>query len=110
LSSDRPVATSDCFGTAQPSVQHGVVGEEIRERELTDAAEFDGKKIVVVGGSAGMARQAAPGVIDRGGSAVIIGCSKSRVDQTAAQLTERSAVAEIRGALSGHRNHHEEHL
>ena len=72
-------------------------------------AEFDGKKIVVIGGSAGMGRQAAPDVIDRGGSAVILGRSKSRVDQTVAELTdrrgqgwgiaaeptERSAVAEV---------------
>jgi len=79
-------------------------------------AEFDGKKIVVIGGSAGMGRQAAPDVIDRGGSAVILGRSKSRVDQTVAELTdrrgqswgiaaeptERSAVAEVQGALSEH--------
>ena len=52
-------------------------------------AEFDGKKIVVVGGSAGMGRQAALDVIDRGGSAVIIGRSKDRVDDTVAELTDR---------------------
>ena len=49
-------------------------------------AEFDGKKVVVVGGSAGMGRQAAVDVIDRGGSAVIIGRSKERVDDTVAEL------------------------
>jgi NAD(P)-dependent dehydrogenase (short-subunit alcohol dehydrogenase family) len=79
-------------------------------------AEFDGKKIVVVGGSAGMGRQAALDVIDRGGSAVIIGRSKGRVDDTvteltdrggqawgiAAELTDRSAVADVQGALSEH--------
>jgi hypothetical protein len=79
-------------------------------------AQFDGKKIVVVGGSAGMGRQAALDVIDRGGSAVIIGRSKSRVDDTvaeltnrrgqawgiAAELTDRSAVTDIQGALSEH--------
>jgi NAD(P)-dependent dehydrogenase (short-subunit alcohol dehydrogenase family) len=77
-------------------------------------AEFDGKKVVVVGGSAGMGRQAALDVIDRGGSAVIIGRSKSRVDDTvaeltdrqgqawgiAADLTDRSAVADVQGALN----------
>src|SRR3954467_2413868 len=79
------------------------------------SAEFEGKKIVVVGGSAGMGRQAAVDVIDRGGSAVIIGRSKDRVDDTvaeldrrgrarglAAQLTGRSAVSDVQGALSEH--------
>ena len=79
-------------------------------------AEFDGKKIVVIGGSAGMGRQAALDVIDRGGSAIIVGRSKSRVDDTvaeltdrggkawgiAAELTDRSAVADVQGALSEH--------
>ena len=79
-------------------------------------AEFDGKKIVVVGGSAGMGRQVALDVIDRGGSAVIIGRSKARVDDTvaeltnrrghawgiAAELTDRAAVADVQRALSEH--------
>ena len=56
-------------------------------------AEFDGKKIVVVGGSAGMGRQVALDVIDRGGSAVIIGRSKDRVDDTVAELTDRRGQA-----------------
>ena len=75
---------------------------------------FEGKKVVVVGGSAGMGRQAALDVIDRGGSAVIIGRSKDRVDDTvaeltnrrgqawgiAAELTDRAAVADVQRALS----------
>jgi NAD(P)-dependent dehydrogenase (short-subunit alcohol dehydrogenase family) len=56
-------------------------------------AEFDGKKIVVVGGSAGMGRQAALDVIDRGGSAVVVGRSKGRVDDTVAELTNRRGQA-----------------
>ncbi len=76
-------------------------------------AEFEGKKIIVVGGSAGMGRQVALDVIDRGGSAIIIGRSKERVDDTveklnrrghawgiAAELTDRSAVADVQRALS----------
>ncbi|KRE25601.1 sugar dehydrogenase [Mycobacterium sp. Soil538] len=77
-------------------------------------AEFEGRKVVVVGGSAGMGRQAALDVMDRGGSAVIIGRSKDRVDDTvaevagkrghawgiAAELTDRSGVADVRRALS----------
>jgi small neutral amino acid transporter SnatA (MarC family) len=29
-------AMTDCFGATQPNVQHGVAGEAIRERELSD--------------------------------------------------------------------------
>ncbi|WP_396929236.1 SDR family NAD(P)-dependent oxidoreductase [Mycolicibacterium sp.] len=78
--------------------------------------EFAGKKVVVVGGSAGMGRQVALDVIDRGGSAVIIGRSKERVDDTvgeladrrgqawgiAAELTDRSAVVDVQRELSEH--------
>jgi NAD(P)-dependent dehydrogenase (short-subunit alcohol dehydrogenase family) len=78
--------------------------------------QFEGKKIVVVGGSAGMGRQTALDVIDRGGSAVIIGHAKDRVDDVvaeltnrqgqawgiAADLTDRSAVTDVRHALSEH--------
>src|SRR3954449_8864202 len=77
-------------------------------------SEFDGKKIVVVGGSAGMGRQVALDVVDRGGSAVIVGRSKARVNNTvaeltdrrgqawgiAAELTDRSAVTDVQRALS----------
>jgi NAD(P)-dependent dehydrogenase (short-subunit alcohol dehydrogenase family) len=79
-------------------------------------AEFDGKKSIVVGGSAGMGRQVALDVIDRGGSAVIIGRSQGRVDDVvaeltnrggkawgiAAELTDRSVVGDVQGALSEH--------
>ena len=75
---------------------------------------FEGKKVIVVGGSAGMGRQVAIDVVDHGGSAVIIGSSKGRVDDTvaeltdrrgqawgiAAELTDREAVADVRRALS----------
>jgi NAD(P)-dependent dehydrogenase (short-subunit alcohol dehydrogenase family) len=75
---------------------------------------FEGKKVIVVGGSAGMGRQVAVDVVDHGGSAVIIGSSKGRVDDTvaeltdrrghawgiAAELTDREAVADVRRTLS----------
>ena len=77
-------------------------------------AEFDGKKIVVVGRSAGMGRRAALDVIDRGASGMIIARSTDRVDDTvaevadrrgqvwgiAAKLTDRSAVADVQRAPS----------
>jgi NAD(P)-dependent dehydrogenase (short-subunit alcohol dehydrogenase family) len=77
---------------------------------------FKGKKVVVVGGSAGIGRQVAVDVVDHGGSAVIIGGSNARVDDTVAaltsrrgqacgitaELTDRAAVADVRHALSAH--------
>ena len=75
---------------------------------------FEAKKVIVVGGSAGMGRQVAIDVVDHGGSAVIVGRSKARVDDTvaeltsrhgeawgiAAELTDREAVADVQRALS----------
>jgi NAD(P)-dependent dehydrogenase (short-subunit alcohol dehydrogenase family) len=77
---------------------------------------FKGKKVVVVGGSAGIGRQVAVDVVDHGGSAVIIGGSNARVDDTVAaltsrrgqacgitaELTDRAALADVRRALSAH--------
>lgn len=77
---------------------------------------FDGKKVIVIGGSAGMGRQVAVDVVEHGGSAVIIGRSKDRVDETvaeltgrqgqawgiAAELTDRVAVAELQYELKEH--------
>ncbi|OBJ02860.1 hypothetical protein A5660_21620 [Mycobacterium alsense] len=54
---------------------------------------FEGKKVVVVGGSAGMGRRVAIDVVDHGGSAVIVGRSKGRVDDTVAELTSRRGQA-----------------
>lgn len=54
---------------------------------------FDSKKVIVVGGSAGMGRQAAIDIVRHGGSAVIIGRSKGRVDQTVTELTGEGGQA-----------------
>jgi NAD(P)-dependent dehydrogenase (short-subunit alcohol dehydrogenase family) len=54
---------------------------------------FESKKVIVVGGSTGMGRQVAMDVVDHGGSAVIIGRSNSRVDDTVAELVSRGAQA-----------------
>ncbi len=75
--------------------------------------DFADKKVIVVGGSAGMGRQAAANVVENGGSAVIIGRSKARVDDTVAalkgrgghawgidaELTDRAAVTDVQRAL-----------
>jgi NAD(P)-dependent dehydrogenase (short-subunit alcohol dehydrogenase family) len=79
---------------------------------------FEAKRVIVVGGSAGMGREVAIDVLDHGGSAVIVGRSKPRVDDTvaeltsrggeawgiAADLTDRAAVADVQRALSEHHN------
>lgn len=54
---------------------------------------FEGKKVIVTGGSAGMGRQVAIDIVDQGGSAVIVGRSKVRVDDTVARLTSRGGAA-----------------
>ncbi|GAB2828794.1 SDR family oxidoreductase [Actinoallomurus bryophytorum] len=51
--------------------------------------DFTGHKIVVVGGSSGMGRQVAADVVSRGGSAVVIGSRRERVDKTVADLATR---------------------
>jgi NAD(P)-dependent dehydrogenase (short-subunit alcohol dehydrogenase family) len=75
---------------------------------------FEGKKVIVTGGSAGMGRQVAIDVVRLGGSAVIVGRSKARVDDTvsaltsaggtawgiAAELTDRAAITDVRRTLS----------
>jgi NAD(P)-dependent dehydrogenase (short-subunit alcohol dehydrogenase family) len=106
---------SDCFA-ATTSVEDALTDAEIREGTEQMGQEFEGKKVIVVGGSAGIGRQVALDVIDRGGSAVIIGRSKGRVDDTvvelidrrgqawgiAAELTDRFAVADAQRTLAGH--------
>jgi NAD(P)-dependent dehydrogenase (short-subunit alcohol dehydrogenase family) len=48
---------------------------------------FDGRKLVVVGGSSGMGRQTAVDVVRGGGSAVVVGRNKEKVDETVATLS-----------------------
>jgi NAD(P)-dependent dehydrogenase (short-subunit alcohol dehydrogenase family) len=50
------------------------------------AGEFDGRKVVVAGGSSGMGKGAAANVVAGGGTAVIIGQDPRRVDETVAEL------------------------
>ena len=54
---------------------------------------FEAKKVIVVGGSAGIGRQVAIDVVAHGGSAVIVGRSKARVDETVTELTSRGSEA-----------------
>ncbi|MGV9803787.1 SDR family NAD(P)-dependent oxidoreductase [Mycobacterium sp. NPDC003449] len=54
---------------------------------------FETKKVVVIGGSAGIGRQVAIDVVEHGGRAVIVGRSPARVDDTVAELTARRGEA-----------------
>jgi NAD(P)-dependent dehydrogenase (short-subunit alcohol dehydrogenase family) len=74
---------------------------------------FEGQKLVVVGGSSGMGRDTAADVVAAGGSAVIIGQDRDRVDDTVnelakegkaygitAELTDRDQVERVRQQLA----------
>ncbi|MGI5187562.1 SDR family NAD(P)-dependent oxidoreductase [Promicromonospora sp. CA-289599] len=74
---------------------------------------FDGRKLVVIGGSSGMGRQTAIDVVRGGGTAVIVGRSQEKVDQTVrtlssqgrawgivADLTDRDQVAKAQHQLA----------
>ncbi|NMO54617.1 SDR family oxidoreductase [Actinoplanes sp. TBRC 11911] len=64
---------------------------------MTEA--FQGRKLVVVGGSSGMGRQTAIDVVERGGSAVIIGQNQDKVDQTVKELSATGQAWGIAGDL-----------
>jgi NAD(P)-dependent dehydrogenase (short-subunit alcohol dehydrogenase family) len=61
---------------------------------------FAGQKLVVVGGSSGMGRQAAADVVAAGGSAVIIGQDRDKVDDTVKALAEDGSAYGITADLS----------
>ena len=60
---------------------------------LDDTPVFAGQKLVVVGGSSGMGRQAAADVVAAGGSAVIIGEDAGKVDDTVQTLAKEGSAA-----------------
>jgi NAD(P)-dependent dehydrogenase (short-subunit alcohol dehydrogenase family) len=77
------------------------------------ATGFEGKKVIVIGGSAGMGRQAALDVVQAGGSAVVVGRDSTRVRETqdalsahgkvyglTAELTDRDAVSTLQNQLA----------
>ena len=56
------------------------------------AQQFTGRKLVVIGGSSGMGRQAAADVVAAGGSAVIVGHHPDKVEQAVAELSATGAA------------------
>ena len=74
---------------------------------------FEGRKLIVVGGSSGMGRQTAADVVAGGGSVVIVGRNRERVDETVkmlsangeawgitADLTDRGQVTQVQEQLA----------
>lgn len=59
------------------------------------AGEFEGRKLVVVGGSSGMGRAAAVQVVEGGGSAVIIGRNQAHVTDTVDTLAAKGQARGI---------------
>ena len=54
--------------------------------------QFTGRKLVVIGGSSGIGRQAAADVVAAGGSAVVVGHRPDKVEQTVAELSATGAA------------------
>jgi NAD(P)-dependent dehydrogenase (short-subunit alcohol dehydrogenase family) len=61
---------------------------------------FEGRKLVVVGGSSGMGKDTAADVVAGGGSAVIIGRDQARVDETVAELGKQGQAWGITADLA----------
>jgi NAD(P)-dependent dehydrogenase (short-subunit alcohol dehydrogenase family) len=61
---------------------------------------FEGRKLIVVGGSSGMGKATAASVIAGGGSTVIIGRDQGRVDETVAELGKQGKAWGITADLA----------
>src|SRR3984957_4521517 len=61
---------------------------------------FEGRKLVVAGGSSGMGKETAADVVAGGGSAVIIGRDKAQVDETVAELGKQGTAWGITADLA----------
>jgi NAD(P)-dependent dehydrogenase (short-subunit alcohol dehydrogenase family) len=61
---------------------------------------FEGRKLIVVGGSSGMGRQAASDIVGQGGQAVIVGRQQEKVDRTVAELSEHGKAWGITANLA----------
>lgn len=68
--------------------------------EAQTAPVFAGQKLVVVGGSSGMGRQTAADVVAAGGSAVVIGHDRAKVDETVQTLGKTGSAAGIAADLT----------
>ena len=64
------------------------------------ASGFARRKVVVIGGSSGMGKDAAADVVGGGGSAVIVGRDQVRVDETVAGLGGQDSALGITAGLA----------
>jgi NAD(P)-dependent dehydrogenase (short-subunit alcohol dehydrogenase family) len=62
--------------------------------------DFEGRKLVVVGGSSGMGKTTAADVVVGGGSAVIVGHDQARVDKTVTELGKQGSARGITADLA----------
>jgi NAD(P)-dependent dehydrogenase (short-subunit alcohol dehydrogenase family) len=61
---------------------------------------FAGRKLIVLGGSSGMGKQTAADVVAGGGSVVIVGRDKARVEETVAELSKDGPAVGITADLA----------
>jgi NAD(P)-dependent dehydrogenase (short-subunit alcohol dehydrogenase family) len=61
---------------------------------------FAGQKLIVVGGSSGMGHQTAADVVAAGGSAVLIGLDRDRVNDTVTELRQIGKAFGIKADLT----------
>ncbi|WP_432875106.1 SDR family NAD(P)-dependent oxidoreductase [Kribbella sp. CA-245084] len=61
---------------------------------------FEGRKIIVIGGSSGMGRQTAVDVVGQGANAVIVGRQQAKVDETVAELGKKGKAWGITADLA----------
>ncbi|WP_316746176.1 SDR family oxidoreductase [Streptomyces sp. MK7] len=64
------------------------------------ASDFEGKKLVAIGGASGMGFQTAQNVIEKGGSAVIVGRPGQKLDDAVASLSRSGSAWSIAADLT----------
>ncbi|WP_306192215.1 SDR family NAD(P)-dependent oxidoreductase [Streptomyces sp. MK5] len=64
------------------------------------ASDFEGKKLVAIGGASGMGFQTAQNVIEKGGSAVIVGRPGQKLDDAVANLSRSGSAWSIAADLT----------
>src|SRR5262245_38343264 len=57
--------------------------------------DFEGQKLVVIGGASGMGRAVASGVLARGGGVVVVGRAGTKLDDATAELSKSGPASSI---------------
>jgi NAD(P)-dependent dehydrogenase (short-subunit alcohol dehydrogenase family) len=97
----QPTAVTNRKEDMSDTMKAGSENELLSTNWLEGAPDhFDGRKLVVVGGSSGMGRQTAIDVVAAGGSAVIIGEDPGKVDATVATLGNHGSAHGITADLA----------